>query len=62
MDKYELIKKLSKNIRIKIYDSVWIDEDEEVYMEKTDDIVESCIDNFLRDLVDNNMIKWINIK
>lgn len=50
---------LSRKIRTQIYDSAWIDEDEEVFMQKTEGIVEDCIDDYLRDLVNEGYIKWI---
>lgn len=50
---------LSRKIRTQIYDSVWIDEEEEVFMQKTEGIVEDRIDDYLRDLVNEGYIKWI---
>ena len=52
------IEQLSKKIRIQIYDSVWIDEEEDVFMQKTDGIIEDKISDYLRDIVDEGYIKW----
>lgn len=57
--RYMTIEQLSKKIRIQIYDSVWIDEDEDVFMQKTDGIIEDKISDYLRDLVDEGYIKCI---
>ena len=59
MDKLE---ELSRKIRIQIYDSVWIDEEEDVFMEKTAGIVEDRVNEYLRDLVDNGYIKWLKTR
>ena len=37
------LEKLSRKIRTQIYDSVWIDEEEDVFMEKTAGIVEERV-------------------
>lgn len=50
---------LSRKIRTQIYDSVWIDEEEDVFMQKTEGIVEDRIDDYLRDLVNEGYIKWV---
>lgn len=55
----DALEKLSRKIRIQIYDSVWIDEEEDVFMEKTAGIVEERVNEYLRDLVDNGYIKWL---
>ena len=51
------IQQLSKKIRIQIYDSVWIDEEEDAFMEKTNGIIEDKVSDYLRDLVDEGYIK-----
>lgn len=56
------IEDISRRIRTQIYDSVWIDEEEEVYMQKTDSIVEDRIDDYLKYLVDNGYIKWLKTR
>lgn len=56
------LEKLSRKIRIQIYDSVWIDEEEDVFMEKTAGIVEERVNDYLRDLVDNGYIKWLKTR
>lgn len=53
---------LSRKIRIQIYDSVWIDEEEDVFMQKTDGIIEDRVDEYLRDLVDEGYIKWLKTR
>lgn len=53
------IEQLSKKIRIQIYDSVWIDEEEDAFMEKTNGIIEDKVSDYLRDLVDEGYIKWL---
>ena len=58
----DALEKLSRKIRIQIYDSVWIDEEEDVFMEKTAGIVEDRVNEYLRDLVDNGYIKWIKTR
>lgn len=52
-------KDLARKIRIQIYDSVWIDEEEDVFMQKTNGIIEDRVDEYLRDLVDEGYIKWL---
>ena len=56
------LEKLSRKIRAQIYDSVWIDEEEDVFMEKTAGIVEERVNDYLRDLVDNGYIKWLKTR
>ena len=56
------IKELSRKIRLQIYDSVWIDEQEDVYMQKTEGIIEDRVDEYLRDLVDEGYIKWLKTR
>lgn len=56
------LKELSRKIRIQIYDSVWIDEEEDVFMQKTNGIIEDRVDEYLRDLVDEGYIKWLKTK
>ena len=56
------LEKLSRKIRTQIYDSVWIDEEEDVFMEKTAGIVEERVNEYLRDLVDNGYIKWLKTR
>ena len=56
------LEKLSRKIRTQIYDSVWIDEEEDVFMEKTAGIVEERVNDYLRDLVDNGYIKWLKTR
>ena len=56
------LEKLSDKIRTQIYDSVWIDEEEDVFMEKTAGIVEERVNDYLRDLVDNGYIKWLKTR
>lgn len=56
------LEKLSRKIRTQIYDSVWIDEEEDVFMEKTAGIVEDRVNEYLRDLVDNGYIKWLKTR
>lgn len=58
----DALEKLSRKIRIQIYDSVWIDEEEDVFMEKTAGIVEERVNEYLRDLVDNGYIKWLKTR
>lgn len=58
----DALEKLSRKIRIQIYDSVWIDEEEDVFMEKTAGIVEERVNEYLQDLVDNGYIKWLKTK
>lgn len=58
----DALEKLSRQIRIQIYDSVWIDEEEDVFMEKTAGIVEDRVNEYLRDLVDNGYIKWLKTR
>lgn len=58
----DALEKLSRKIRIQIYDSVWIDEEEDVFMEKTAGIVEERVNDYLRDLVDNGYIKWLKTR
>ncbi len=58
----DALEKLSRKIRIQIYDSVWIDEEEDVFMEKTAGIVEDRVNEYLRDLVDNGYIKWLKTR
>ena len=58
----DALEKLSRKIRTQIYDSVWIDEEEDVFMEKTAGIVEERVNEYLRDLVDNGYIKWIKTR
>ena len=58
----DALEKLSRKIRIQIYDSVWIDEEEDVFMEKTSGIVEERVNEYLRDLVDNGYIKWLKTR
>lgn len=53
---------LSRKIRIQIYDSVWIDEEEDVFMQKTNGIIEDRVDEYLRDLVDEGYIKWLKTR
>lgn len=53
---------ISRRIRTQIYDSVWIDEEEEVYMQKTEGIVEARIDDYLKYLVDNGYVKWLKTR
>lgn len=53
---------LSRKIRIQIYDSVWIDEEEDVFMQKTNGIIEDRVDDYLRDLVDEGYIKWLKTR
>lgn len=53
---------LSRKIRLQIYDSVWIDEEEDVYMQKTDGIIENRVDEYLRDLVNEGYIKWLKTR
>lgn len=53
---------LSRKIRIQIYDSVWIDEEEDVFMQKTEGIIEDRVDEYLRDLVDEGYIKWLKTR
>lgn len=55
-------KELSRKIRLQIYDSVWIDEQEDVYMQKTEGIIEDRVDEYLRDLVDEGYIKWLKTR
>lgn len=56
------IEQLSHRIRTQIYDSVWIDEEEDVFMQKTEGIIENRIDEYLRDLVDERYIKWLKTR
>ena len=56
------LEKLSRKIRTQIYDSVWIDEEEDVFMEKTAGIVEDRVNEYLRDLVNNGYIKWLKTR
>ena len=56
------LEKLSHKIRTQIYDYVWIDEEEDVFMEKTAGIVEERVNDYLRDLVDNGYIKWLKTR
>ena len=58
----DALEKLSRKIRTQIYDSVWIDEEEDVFMEKTAGIVEERVNEYLRDLVDNGYIKWFKTR
>ena len=58
----DALEELSRRIRIQIYDSVWIDEEEDVFMEKTAGIVEERVNDYLRDLVDNGYIKWLKTR
>ena len=58
----DALEKLSHKIRTQIYDSVWIDEEEDVFMEKTAGIVEDRVNDYLRDLVDNGYIKWLKTR
>ena len=58
----DTLEKLSRKIRTQIYDSVWIDEEEDVFMEKTTGIVEDRVNEYLRDLVDNGYIKWLKTR
>lgn len=58
----DALEKLSRKIRIQIYDSVWIDEEEDVFMEKTAGIVEDRVNEYLRNLVDNGYIKWLKTR
>lgn len=58
----DALEKLSRKIRTQIYDSVWIDEEEDVFMEKTAGIVEERVNDYLRDLVDNGYIKWLKTR
>lgn len=58
----DALEKLSRKIRTQIYDSVWIDEEEDVFMEKTAGIVEDRVNEYLRDLVDNGYIKWLKTR
>lgn len=58
----DALEKLSRKIRTQIYDSVWIDEEEDVFMEKTAGIVEERVNEYLRDLVDNGYIKWLKTR
>ena len=58
----DALEKLSRRIRTQIYDSVWIDEEEDVFMEKTAGIVEERVNDYLRDLVDNGYIKWLKTR
>lgn len=58
----DALEELSRKIRIQIYDSVWIDEEEDVFMEKTAGIVEDRVNEYLRDLVDNGYIKWLKTR
>ena len=58
----DALEKLSRKIRTQIYDSVWIDEEEDVFMEKTSGIVEERVNEYLRDLVDNGYIKWLKTR
>ena len=58
----DTLEKLSRKIRTQIYDSVWIDEEEDVFMEKTVGIVEERVNDYLRDLVDNGYIKWLKTR
>lgn len=53
---------LSRRIRLQIYNSVWIDEEEDAYMQKTDGIIEDRVDEYLRDLVDEGYIKWLKAR
>lgn len=53
---------LSRKIRIQIYDSVWIDEEEDVFMQKTNGIIEDRVDEYLRDLVNEGYIKWLKTR
>lgn len=53
---------LSRKIRQQIYDSVWIDEEEDVFMQKTNGIIEDRVDEYLRDLVDEGYIKWLKTR
>lgn len=62
MDELDELEKLSRKIRIQIYDSVWIDEEEDVYMEKTVGIVEDRVNEYLRDLVYKGYIKWLKTR
>lgn len=62
MDELDELEKLSRKIRTQIYDSVWIDEEEDVYMEKTVGIVEDRVNEYLRELVDNGYIKWLKTR
>ena len=62
MDALDELEKLSRKIRTQIYDSVWIDEEEDVFMEKTAGIVEDRVNEYLRDLVDNGYIKWLKTR
>ncbi|MBQ0073638.1 MAG: hypothetical protein KBT34_05550 [Prevotella sp.] len=56
------LSEVSRRIRLQIYDSVWIDEEEEAFMQKTEGIVENRIDEYLRDLVDEDYIKWLKTR
>lgn len=58
----DALEKLSRKIRTQIYDSVWIDEEEDVFTEKTAGIVEDRVNEYLRDLVDNGYIKWLKTR
>ena len=58
----DALEKLSRKNKIQIYDSVWIDEEEDVFMEKTAGIVEDRVNEYLRDLVDNGYIKWLKTR
>lgn len=58
----DALEELSRKIRTQIYESVWIDEEEDVFMGKTAGIVEDRVNEYLRDLVDNGYIKWLKTR